>query len=145
MQRQIPIVCARIFLYYEWIKYSLNIGKSSTLKNIMSKYGAVEAISSEKTSVSSIMNQASLTTEPIGKLYSSDMNLNKMLRKLGVDNVRSSVQLEDLTVSFFNGFNKATISRGVVKPRTGLVVTSNSAFASEERYIHSRQHACNYQ
>ena len=57
----------------------------------MNIYGAVEVTFSEKTSVSSIMNQASLTTLPIGKLYSSNINLNKMLRKLGVDDVRSAV------------------------------------------------------
>ena len=125
-------------------KYSLNIGKSSTLKNIMSIYGAVEAICSEKISVSTIMNQALLTTLPIGKLYSSNINLNKMLHKLGVDDVRSAIQLQDLAVFFFNGCNKATISRGVVKPRIGLVLTSNSAFASEVRCICTRQHACNY-
>ena len=89
----------------------------------MSIYGAVEAICSEKTSVSSIMNQALLTTVSIGEHCSSNINLNEILRKLGVDDVRSAVQLKDLAVSFCNGINKATMSRGVVKPRTGLVVT----------------------
>ena len=100
----------------------------------MSIHGAVEAICSEKTSVSSIMNQASLTTVPIGKHYSNNVNHNEIFGKLGVHDVRSTLQLEDLAVSFFNGFNEATISREVAKPRTGLVVTSNSAFTSEERY-----------
>jgi len=43
-------------------------GKSTTLRNL---YGAVDNICSEKSSVTMVMNKASITTVPIGKFYDS--------------------------------------------------------------------------
>lgn len=50
---------------------------------------------------------------------------------VGVD-VNSEKKLEDLVVQFFHGFSHMTVKKEA-KPRTGLIITSNSAFANTER------------
>lgn len=57
----------------------------------------------------------------------------------GIDDIRSAKKLEELAVDFFNCFTRKTVAGGELRPRTGLVITSNCSFGDSQRY-----HTCHY-
>jgi hypothetical protein len=54
---------------------------------------------------------------------------------VALDDLKSSLKMEELAVEFFNGFSKTTLSGGTTRPKTGLVITANETFANNQRKV----------
>ena len=118
---------------------SLCIGKSTSLRNSLSLFGAhLTNINGPDTPTAAIVSQTSTTTVPIGEILqfcrkftdNSPYNYNKY----GIDDIRSCKKLEAIAVQLFNGFSHTTLARGLQQPRTSLIVTANQPFCDQERY-----------
>ena len=70
-----------------------------------------------KSTVSSIINQASVTTIPIV-----------------IDDVSSPAFMEELAVQLTGGAAHSTMKSGTCTPRTSVITTANHHFAESDRY-----------
>ena len=48
--------------------------------------------------------------------------------------------MEEITVEFFNGLGKGTVTYGTVKPRTSIMMTSNTDCSESTRCVYGLVH-----
>lgn len=97
--------------------YLLVTGKTTSLQVALSLCGVNNIhFKGGRSTISSLLCRAAVTTMPIG-----------------VDDISSEVNVENLTVQFFNGAGHTTAKRGSVYPCTSLLLTANKHFAESER------------
>ena len=95
------------------------LGKSSSAKMALHCWGAMPRnFKGSKSTLSSILNQASSTTIPIV-----------------VDDVSSPHVMEDMAVQLTGGASHCTISSGTNVPHTSVIVTSNQHFSKSDRFV----------
>ena len=51
------------------------------------------------------------------------------------DDVNSAKKFEELAVELFNDFATTTLQGGETQPKTGIIITANSAFAETQRLV----------